>query len=87
MSAWFVMNAMGLYPATSNHGEYILSSPIFRTVSINLENGKTFKMNVLDNKDDRPYISDVKLNGKAYEHNFFKAQYLIDRRRADFRNE
>jgi len=41
MSAWLVMSAMGFYPVTPGSNDYIIGSPWFDKVSINLENGNT----------------------------------------------
>lgn len=42
MSAWYVFSSMGFYPVTPGIPMYTLSAPIFESIKINLENGKTF---------------------------------------------
>ena len=40
-SAWFVFSSLGFYPVAPVTGQYILGSPLFKEVEINLNNGKT----------------------------------------------
>lgn len=63
MSAWFLMNAMGLYSVTPGQSEYQLGSPLFKSIAISLENGKTFKILAHDNNDENIYVERVLLNG------------------------
>jgi len=42
MSAWYVFSALGFYPLCPSTKDYVLSSPLFENVKINLENGKSF---------------------------------------------
>ena len=39
-SAWYVFSAMGFYPVAPGTDEYALGSPLFKKITINLENGK-----------------------------------------------
>jgi predicted alpha-1,2-mannosidase len=42
MSAWFVLSSMGFYPVTPGKSEFQLGIPLFSSIKIHLENGKTF---------------------------------------------
>lgn len=42
MSAWYVFSAMGFYPFNPADQNYLIGSPIFEEVTINLESGKKF---------------------------------------------
>ena len=80
MSAWYVLSAMGFYPVTPGSGKFLIGTPLFDEVKINLENGKTFTItanNVSDEnfyvqnylgEDKKPYItSEEILEGKSIE--------------------
>jgi len=80
MSAWYVLSAMGFYPVTPGTGNFLIGTPLFDEVKINLENGKTFTLtanNVSDEnfyiqnytgEDRKPYItSDEILEGKSID--------------------
>lgn len=70
MSAWYIWAAMGLYPLNPVPGEYMLSSPLFDKVTIQLPGNK--KLQIICHKKDDPaiYIHKVMLNGKSYTKNF-----------------
>jgi hypothetical protein len=80
MSAWYVLSAMGFYPVTPGTGKFLIGTPLFDEVKINLENGKTFTLtanNVSDEnfyiqnytgEDKKPYITnDEILEGKSID--------------------
>lgn len=78
MSAWYVLSAMGFYPVTPGTDKYIIGSPIFDTVSINLENGKTFKVITNNNDDDNIFIQAASYNGKTWTKSFITHQMIMD---------
>lgn len=59
MSAWYVLSAMGFYPVTPGSGRFLIGSPIFDEVKINLENGKTFTVKTNNQSDENIYIQNV----------------------------
>lgn len=69
MSAWYVLSAMGLYPVNPANGEYVIGSPIFDKVAINLENGKKFEI-WSNSSVDRKYIAAATLNKDAYNKSY-----------------
>lgn len=70
MSAWYVFNAIGFYPVTPGVPQYVIGSPLFDKVTINLENGKKFIISASDNSPDHKYISHAVLNGVDYSKNW-----------------
>ncbi len=70
MSAWFVMSAMGIYQVCPGDTNYILGSPLFDKVTINLENGKNFVINAKNNTEKNVYVQSAALNGKKYTHSY-----------------
>jgi predicted alpha-1,2-mannosidase len=71
-SAWYVFSALGFYPVTSGVDEYVIGSPLFDKVTLNLENGNEFVITSKNNSKDNVYIHSVDLNGETYENNFIK---------------
>jgi hypothetical protein len=70
MSAWYVLSAMGFYPVAPGSNQYAIGTPIFKKVTLNLENGKQFII-----KADKPskkniYIQSAALNGADYTKSF-----------------
>ncbi|MGZ3938470.1 MAG: GH92 family glycosyl hydrolase [Flavisolibacter sp.] len=63
MSAWYVLSAMGFYEVCPGSGEYVIGTPLFDEVNINLENGKKFLVKADRVHAGDKYITGIKLNG------------------------
>lgn len=68
MSAWYVLVASGLHPVCPGDTRYELTSPLFGKVEMQLENGKTFTINTINNSDKNIYIQKATLNGVGYPY-------------------
>ena len=68
MSAWLVFSSMGIYPVNPANGIYSITSPWVKEATINLENGKQFKITTENQSEENKYIQSITLNGKPY-HN------------------
>ena len=66
MSAWLVFSMMGFYPACPGKPYYVLGSPIFEEMSLNVGNGKKFKVKAVNNLAANCYIQSATLDGKPY---------------------
>ena len=93
MSAWYIFSALGFYPVTPGSNEYIIGSPVVKSATINLENGKTFQINAPNNKKGRPYIKNVSLNGMEHQQSYLthgdivnggSLTYEMSRRKSDW---
>ncbi len=84
-SAWYVFSALGFYPVCPGSNEYILGSPLFRSVEIDLENRKSLKITTQENGADNRYIQEMKLNGKKYNRNFLRHDDLMKGGEVTFR--
>ena len=69
-SAWYVFSAMGFYPVAPGTGEYILGSPLFKKITLALENGKKLEINAPQNSSENVYINKVTFNGAEYDKNY-----------------
>jgi len=76
-SAWYVFSAMGFYPVCPGRDEYVFGSPLFKKVTISLENGETFIINSNENSSENIFINDIKLNDKNHKLNFIKHQDIL----------
>lgn len=61
-SAWFVFSSLGFYPVAPVTGQYILGSPLFKEIEIDLNNGKTLRINAKNNSENNIFIDSFKLN-------------------------
>lgn len=69
-SAWYVFSALGFYPVCPGSNEYVIGSPLFSKVRLNLENGKQVNITADKNSDTNVYISAMNKNGTAYDKNY-----------------
>ncbi|WP_420575846.1 GH92 family glycosyl hydrolase [Ekhidna sp.] len=70
MSSWLVMSAMGFYPVTPGSVDYIIGSPWFDRVTLNLENGKQFVVEAKDNGPENVYVESIELNGSSHPFSY-----------------
>ncbi len=67
MSAWYIFTAMGFYPLNPASAEYVIGSPLFKSVTLHLPNGKVFSISAPNNSAKNVYVQSVTLNGKALD--------------------
>jgi predicted alpha-1,2-mannosidase len=77
MSAWFIFSAMGFYPVCPGNGEYVLGTPLFDEVKINLENGASFTIKANRNSGNAFYVESAKLNGNSYNRSYLNHTDLM----------
>ncbi|RKD87819.1 glycoside hydrolase domain-containing protein [Mangrovibacterium diazotrophicum] len=76
MSSWFVMRSMGLSPANIGDPVYYLTAPVFKEITIDFGNGKSFKIKVKNYQKDNYYIQKASLNGKPLMRNWLTQKEL-----------
>ncbi|HEX7905590.1 MAG TPA: GH92 family glycosyl hydrolase [Chitinophagaceae bacterium] len=69
-SAWYVFSAMGFYPVCPATDQYVLGTPLFKKITITMENGKKLEIIASNNSAENKYIQTLRVNGKPYEKNF-----------------
>ncbi|NOY77611.1 MAG: glycoside hydrolase family 92 protein [Calditrichaeota bacterium] len=72
LSAWYVLSAMGFYSVTPGMDYYVIGSPLFKHVTIYLENGKSFEIIAKNNGPNRPCIQSAELNGKPWSKSYLR---------------
>jgi predicted alpha-1,2-mannosidase len=76
-SAWYVFSALGFYPVCPGTDEYALGSPLFKNVTLFLENGKKVTIDAGNNRNENRYIQSMQVNGKNYTKNYLKHANLL----------
>jgi len=64
MSAWYIFSSLGFYPVAPGSAAYALGSPIVNNAVLKLENGNTFTIEVINQKEKNVYVQQVVLNDK-----------------------
>jgi predicted alpha-1,2-mannosidase len=70
MSAWYVLNALGLYQVTPGTDKYLFGTPNFKDMKVHLENGKTFSVHVNNLSEGNFYIQSKKMADQAINENY-----------------
>lgn len=63
LSSWYVFSAMGFYPVTPGKPEYVLGSPVFEEIRIDVGQGREFVIKAPFVSRQNKYIQSIRLNG------------------------
>lgn len=84
-SAWYVFSAMGFYPVCPGTDQYVFGSPLFKRITLSLENGNKFEIEADNNTKDQDYIDMIRLNGKLWNKNYISHFDIISGGKLDFK--
>jgi putative alpha-1,2-mannosidase len=65
-SSWYVFSALGFCPICPGRPEYELGTPLFRSVVLHLQNGRTFTIKAEGVSRSHPYIQSLAISGQRY---------------------
>jgi predicted alpha-1,2-mannosidase len=68
MGAWYIWSAIGLYPLSPGIPEYVLGSPLFDKVTIQLENGRQWVIEAENNSSTNVYSKSIHRNNALWNH-------------------
>ena len=78
MSAWYVLSSIGLYDLNPGDPYYLIQTPLFDEVKINLENGNKFIIKSSGDKDEKAVcIHKIMFNGKELKRNYLSMDEII----------
>lgn len=77
MSAWYILSSVGFYQVDSAGGRYVFGSPLFDEATLNVGNGKTFRVVAHNNSSENKYIQSAKLNGKPYTRSYIDFKDIV----------
>ncbi len=78
LSSWYVFTAMGFYPITPGKPEYVVGSPVFEEVTIDIGGGKTLRLKAQGASAQNKYVHGVSVNGKPVTNYRFSHQDISD---------
>lgn len=84
-SAWYVFSALGFYPVCPGTDEYILGSPLFKSVTLNLENGNKVTIKADNNSKANRYVQSMDVNGQPYTKNYLTHDTLLKGARINYK--
>ncbi|BDS11603.1 GH92 family glycosyl hydrolase [Aureispira anguillae] len=77
MSSWYNLSAMGFYSVSPGTNYYTIGSPAFEAITINLENGKQFRIKAPKLSATNLYIQSIKLNGNNYNKTYLLHEDIL----------
>lgn len=76
-SGWFIMSALGFYPISTGTDGYVITSPLYDKVTLNLKNGP-LTIEAKNNSHDNVYIQSMTIDGEAYNDVFITYDKLMN---------
>jgi len=77
LTSFVVFSQMGFYPITPGLPMYVIGSPTFANVKLDLGNGKKFELNCINYSPENKYIQSAKLNGQVWNKSWFTHEDLM----------
>lgn len=77
MSAFVVFSMMGFYPVTPGLPMYVIGTPFFENIEVNIGNNKKFRVIAENLSNDNKYIQSATLNGKEWNQSWFTHDELM----------
>ncbi len=67
MSAWYLFSAIGVYPAVPGSGQFLLHTPRFSKVEVDMGNGRTLRIDAPGADGRRlQYVQGVQVDGQPH---------------------
>jgi predicted alpha-1,2-mannosidase len=83
-SAWYVFSAMGFYPVCPASSQYVIGAPLFKKVTLSLENGNKIIIQAPENSAANRFIKSTSLNGKDWSATWLDHDELMKGAVIDF---
>ncbi len=78
MSAWYVFSTMGFYPVTPGQDVYVIGTPVFDKVVIDVGGGKEFIVRANNVLGENIYIQSAALNGEDYHRSYLTHDDIVN---------
>ena len=78
MSSWYVFSALGLYPDLPGLGGFVVGSPLFSSITVNLEGGQTLRITAANAADANPYVQSMTINGVDNTHLWLPVDTILN---------
>jgi len=75
-SAWYVFSAMGFYPVCPGTDQYVIGSPLFDKMTVEMPGSNTLEIIAEGNDSNAYYIDDIRFNAKKMDKNYFTHEDL-----------
>ena len=70
MSAWYIFSALGFYPVCPGSDQYAIGSPMIKSATLKLENGKILEIEAVNQSAENVHVTKVLVNGTNIRRNY-----------------
>jgi putative alpha-1,2-mannosidase len=77
MSSWYVFSALGIFPVLPGDPVYEVGSPLFRSVTLHLPNGRDFVIRSENNAEGKVFVHSLKLNEVSHRDLFIPHETIL----------
>lgn len=77
MSAFVVFSMMGFYPVTPGLPMYVIGTPFFENIEVNIGDNKKFRIITENLSDENKYIQSATFNGQDWNKSWFSHDELM----------
>jgi predicted alpha-1,2-mannosidase len=77
MSAWYVFNAIGLYPFNPASCEYVIVTPVVSKAVIEIPGGKKFVIEAKNLSRENIFVQKIILNGRPYTKSIIRHSDIL----------
>jgi predicted alpha-1,2-mannosidase len=77
LSSWYSLSAMGFYPVTPGSTGYVIGSPLFQEVAVDVGDGRSFVVRAEDNGPENVYVQSAHLNGDPINRAWLEHEEIV----------
>jgi hypothetical protein len=78
LSSWYVFSALGLYPDIPGVGGFVVGSPLFQSIVMNLSGGQKVQILAPKAADANPFVQSMQINGVDNTHLWLPVDLLLN---------
>ena len=84
MSAWYIFNALGLYPMQVGSTQLVVGSPAFSKATVDLGGGKSLVINAPGNSHANIYVQSLAVDGKSHTSTTIDSKIFLTGGKLDY---
>jgi putative alpha-1,2-mannosidase len=84
MGSFVVFSSIGLFPDIPGVAGFVVGSPLFSSVTVNMANGNMLQINAPDASDENRYVQSLTLNGQHYNSPWIPWDWVANGSELDF---
>jgi predicted alpha-1,2-mannosidase len=78
MSAWYIFSSLGFYPVCPGSDQYSIGSPMVKSATLTLENGKTLVIEAINQSAENVHVKKVIVNGSTIKRDYLTHNEIMN---------